>query len=85
MFDYWDLEDTFMALLMLILSLLIFIGIFALCQDHKVRFYYLDGDSGAPVIKGDINWGDDIYIKTPQLTFKEAQELVEKLNASLPK
>ena len=84
-FDYWDWEDTIGSLVVAIIICLVIIGIIALTSDHTVKYYYLDGDSNMPVIKADVNWGEDLYIKTPQLTFKEATELIDSLNVSLNK
>lgn len=71
----------------LFVSLFLIIAIYAFTIDHKVRFYYIDGTSvSTPVIKGDINWADDLIITLPTATtFDQAIELTKKMNESLSK
>ena len=85
-FRDWDGDDITAFIFIVFVCILLTLGIIGISSNHKVKFYYMSGDSGVPMIKGEVNWGDDITIKLPpNISFLEATELMDKMNKSLPK
>ena len=87
-FSEWDWEDTWQMLLYAVVTFFIGLLLFAITQDHKVRYYYLDGAEGSNEvqIKGDINWAQDVNIKIDRtITYEQAINLVDSLNHTLVK
>lgn len=83
-FANWNWEDTWQTIALAVVVLLIVLGAKAIVVDHIVRFYYLDEEHGSLVIKGDIPWCEDTYLRLDRsVTYEGAIQMVDDLNRGL--
>lgn len=82
-FEYWEWSDTVGAIALSAATCLVALIIYAICQDHSPRFFYIgasvDGFCVAPYREWTPNaapafCSDDIY---------KALEVMDRMNASL--
>lgn len=59
MFKNWDGDDVVGAIFGLVVVSIVFLGIFAICQDHQVRNYYLNDNDGRSCVYANWNWHSD--------------------------
>jgi hypothetical protein len=60
MFKDWEWEDTGLTMFCLFVLSVVSLIIFAICQDHSIRFYYLiDGGKAGACVAGHRNWTSD--------------------------
>ena len=82
----WEWDDTWISLVLAGLITTVIFTFIALLADHSIRYYYLSGSGTNTniIIKGDINWADDITLQLDRnISYTEAIEMVEKLNKTL--
>lgn len=58
-FESWDWGDTFFTALLFFASILISIGMFAIFQDHSVRYYFLSQYQKSFCIDGHREWASE--------------------------
>lgn len=86
LFEYWDLEKTFLLLAVLAILSGIVISIVALTSDHSPQGYYLQGsiDDNGLLIKTEFNWCEDGVLQLDRsVTYEEAVKIVSDLNKAL--
>jgi hypothetical protein len=86
--DYWDWEDTWLALVYTTCVIAILLGLTALCANHKITSYYLVASegtkSGLVCVASEILWDMDetVFCSTdPQKALdvmKQANEILHK-------
>lgn len=60
MFKDWDWEDIGLTMLVLFVASVVSLILFAICQEHSIRFYYLqDGGKAGTCVAGHRNWTSD--------------------------
>ena len=86
--DFWSAFINFVIALSIITFTVITVKAFT--ADHKIRGYYLNSTSNtsgpSPRIIVDIDWqGDESIYLDKDVTFQQAIQMVDSLNATLKK